>query len=362
MQRFRPLIENLEIFVIRVNAPGGFADNAELRQVRQGCCHWRYAEFQFLARTGNREDRLRSADTGTASLKVRASTTKNGKSAEMRLHPDLVAALRESKGRDVKDEEPVFKRTPRIERFRRDLFKAGIPLKDSLGRKVVFHSLRHTFGTNLARGGVASRVAMALMRHSDRRLTDRIYTDESLLGTASGAYALFLDDLFHGATQYALAYQRAESFAVSQRLFRHWRTRCPQLEPGDEYALVDEYAEMVGLKGWYAWTPDPGTHAVTASPHQEGTSNPELLRRKTTPAVYYCLDALKRYDTMPAEKIRELAFEISMVGRNGLDYASPDQKYNLQSLPDEKFSGLHLMCLMYAGFKRIAPEHDLHMD
>ncbi len=51
-----------------------------------------------------------------------------------------------------------------------------------------------------------------------------------------------------------------------------------------------------------------------------------------------------------------------MVGRNGLDYASPYQKYTLKSLPDEKFSGLHLMCLMYAGFKRIAPDHDLHMD
>jgi hypothetical protein len=58
-----------------------------------------------------------------------------------------------------------------------------IPLQDALGRKAVFHSLRHTFGTNLARGGVASRVAMALMRHSDRRLTDKIYTDENLLGT-----------------------------------------------------------------------------------------------------------------------------------------------------------------------------------
>jgi hypothetical protein len=25
-------------------------------------------------------------------------------------------------------------------------------------------------------------------------------------------------------------------------------------------------------------------------------------------------------------------------------------------------SGLHLMCLMYAGFKRVAPEHEVQMD
>lgn len=62
------------------------------------------------------------------------------------------------------------------------------------------------------------------------------------------------------------------------------------------------------------------------------------------------------------DNVREVAFEIGMVGRNGLDYASPDKKYTLKSLPDEPFSGLHLMCLMFAGFKRIAPEHDLHMD
>jgi hypothetical protein len=39
-----------------------------------------------------------------------------------------------------------------------------------------------------------------------------------------------------------------------------------------------------------------------------------------------------------------------------------DKKYTLKSLPDEMFSGLHLMCLMYAGFKRVTPEHDLQMD
>jgi integrase len=116
-------------------------------------------------------------------VSVRASTTKNGKAADMKLHPELVGALREVKACGVMDDEAVFKRIPRIERFRRDLIKAGIAPTDAQGRKAVFHSLRHTFGTNLARNGVASRVAMALMRHSDRRLTDKVYTDENLLGT-----------------------------------------------------------------------------------------------------------------------------------------------------------------------------------
>lgn len=178
----------------------------------------------------------------------------------------------------------------------------------------------------------------------------------------NGAYARFLDALYHGATCYALPYQRSESFAVSQRLFEHWQARQPQLGPGDEYALVDEFADMVGLRGWYEWRSDPGTHAVTEPPSKEGTTNAELLKLKHPAAVHYLLDALKRYDQMPAEKVREIALEIGRIGRSGLDYASPDSKYTLRSLPGEKFSGLHLMCLMFAGFKRIAPEHDLRMD
>lgn len=178
----------------------------------------------------------------------------------------------------------------------------------------------------------------------------------------NGAYCLFLDDLYHGACNYAANYQRSEAFPISQRLFRHWQNRFPQLGPGDEYALVDEFAGIVGLRGWYEWKADPGTHTITGPPRKEGTTNPELLQKKQSAAVWYLMDALKRYDKLPVEKIREIAYEIGLLGRSGFDYASPDQKYTLKSLPGEQFSGLHLMCLMFAGFKRIAPEHDLHMD
>lgn len=178
----------------------------------------------------------------------------------------------------------------------------------------------------------------------------------------NGAYCLFVDDFYQGATNYAAHYQRSEAFPLSQRLFQHWRARSAQLGPGDEYNLVDEFADMVGLRGWYEWKIDPGAHTVTEPPRKEGTTNPGLLKLKQTPAVYFLLDALKRYEKLPVDTVREIALEIGMVGRNGLDYASPDQKYTLKSLPGEKFSGLNLMCLMYAGFKRIAPEHDLQMD
>ncbi len=91
-------------------------------------------------------------DAVTPFVKVRASTTKNGKPADIRLLSELAVALGELNGKKTHGEELVFKGIPRIERFYRDLKKAGIPRRDGFGRKAVFHSLRHTFGTNLARG------------------------------------------------------------------------------------------------------------------------------------------------------------------------------------------------------------------
>ena len=112
---------------------------------------------------------------------VRASTTKNNKVAPMSLHPEVVAALREFKAENQPG-ELVFKQFPRIERFKRDLKAAAIPYRDALGRYGDFHSLRKTLGTNLAKAGVPRRTAMSVMRHSDGKLTDKIYTDENLLG------------------------------------------------------------------------------------------------------------------------------------------------------------------------------------
>ncbi len=193
-----------------------------------------------------------------------------------------------------------------------------------------------------------------------RKATPRKIFQASL--ALNGAYGLFLDDLFHGASAFAASYGSVGTFALSQRLWNHWQEGAKNLEPGDEYRLVDEFADMVGLRDWYEWCPDPGHHEATAEPLKQGTTNPALLKEKQPAAIFYFLDAFKRFDAMTPEQVRKVAFEIALVGKDGLDYASPDEKYELRALPDQKFSGLHLMCLMYAGFKRVAPEHDVGMD
>ncbi|MGF1634192.1 MAG: tyrosine-type recombinase/integrase [Phycisphaerae bacterium] len=118
-------------------------------------------------------------------VRVRASTTKNGKAATLPLREDVAAALRAR--RDEAGNEaaaPVFGRlVPSMVQFREDLKAAGVDEVDATGRRLVFHSFRHTLATELARAGVSPRVAMEYMRHSDMKLTMRTYTDAERLPT-----------------------------------------------------------------------------------------------------------------------------------------------------------------------------------
>ncbi len=208
---------------------------------------------------------------------------------------------------------------------------------------------------------LASEARAATINPEIRRLTPpRILRATSAF---NGAQALLLDDLSGGATRCWGPYQRLETAELSQKLWRHWQQRQPTLTPGDEYDLVDEFADLVGLREWYVWKPDPGDQKPTAAePVREGTTNPELLRAKHPAAVWFLLDALQRYARLSNEDVRQIALEAALLGREGLDYASPDKNYTLRALPGETFSGLELMCLMHAGFKRLAPGEDTGMN
>jgi hypothetical protein len=51
-----------------------------------------------------------------------------------------------------------------------------------------------------------------------------------------------------------------------------------------------------------------------------------------------------------------------ILGKDGLDYSSPDRHYTLKSIPDVKFTGLQLLCYMYVAFQITDPSIDLGLD
>jgi hypothetical protein len=182
--------------------------------------------------------------------------------------------------------------------------------------------------------------------------------------TLNGTYALFVDDLFAGATSFAKHYQALNTFDSSVELFNRWKQRRASLRPGDEYDLVDTFAEHLGMTDWYTWREDRGLLPAedldlsTA----EGVTNPQLLEQKAPASVMYLVGALQAFDGLSESKVKEIAFEIAMRGREGIDYSDPERKHSLASMPGRELTGLQMLCFMYAGFKRFAPEMDPGID
>jgi integrase len=124
-------------------------------------------------------------DADVPSLSLDGRFTKNGKTADIPLHPELVNDLRGLLSANDDPSAPFLtgKMLPSTWKMKKDLKRAGIEYENDKGR-VDFHSLRHTLATNLAIRNIAPRVAMEILRHSDIRLTMNHYTDASLLPLA----------------------------------------------------------------------------------------------------------------------------------------------------------------------------------
>jgi tetratricopeptide (TPR) repeat protein len=78
-------------------------------------------------------------------------------------------------------------------------------------------------------------------------------------------------------------------------------------------------------------------------------------------AVMYLLGAMQKFGPMSREEVQKIAFEIGIVGQRGLDINDSSQKYSLKSLSGQ-YSGLHMICMMYVGFKIVAPTEDIGFD
>ena len=136
--------------------------------------------------------------------------TKNGEQATLPLRPDLVGALKQWLA-DRPADAPLWpgrwaKSRAAAAMIRRDLAAAKaawvkqapsetekadrerssfLDYRDASGRIADFHSLRHTFITNLVRGKVHPKNAQALARHSTINLTMNAYTHTVLGDLAS---------------------------------------------------------------------------------------------------------------------------------------------------------------------------------
>ena len=160
--------------------------------------------YRLALETGLRSNELRSLkvsaiDLGRMTVSVKAENTKNHKEAILPLRKETAKLLKVFLANKLPKTQ-VFNmphKSSVVKMFRRDLAGARKQwieevkhnpavyeqrnksdfLKDKTeSGKLVFHGLRHTFGSLLAAGNVHPKTAQELMRHSDINLTMSRYT------------------------------------------------------------------------------------------------------------------------------------------------------------------------------------------
>jgi tetratricopeptide (TPR) repeat protein len=67
----------------------------------------------------------------------------------------------------------------------------------------------------------------------------------------------FHDRLFGNTTAFAASYADTDVYPLASRLWECWQAATPSLTPGAEYRLIDEFADILGLRRGYDWTTDP---------------------------------------------------------------------------------------------------------
>jgi hypothetical protein len=69
--------------------------------------------------------------------------------------------------------------------------------------------------------------------------------------------AILHDSLFPSTSRFHLACTETEIYPLAKRVWDCWQAAAPSFGPGDEYRLVDAFADVLGLRGCYEWALDP---------------------------------------------------------------------------------------------------------
>ena len=182
--------------------------------------------------------------------------------------------------------------------------------------------------------------------------TAREYTPKLILRVndmLNTVMALWLRDFTKGVADFTPSYRKLDHLALAGKLYNYFQSRSKNgFQPGDEYDLVDEFADQQKVRDWYQWIVDPNgiDHEPKIKPDAnaeatpKGATNPELLRSRNIASIMHIVAAMEQFEKLPKKQVQQIAFEIGVLGMSGFDYASSAKKYHLNSVPSEKFSGL----------------------
>ena len=160
----------------------------------------RYLIYRLAIETGLRANEIRTLtvsdlDFDTNTVNIKAKNEKARRGASLPLDISLSTLLREFVSNKLPSARVLRVPSLTSAMLQIDLKDAGIEYKNERGY-VDFHALRHTFGTLLALSGTKPQIAQMLMRHSDPRLTQNLYTHLTVADAASARKFPDLSDIY----------------------------------------------------------------------------------------------------------------------------------------------------------------------
>jgi tetratricopeptide (TPR) repeat protein len=189
----------------------------------------------------------------------------------------------------------------------------------------------------------------------------------------------------------------------AQRLWKEYQDYRTDRQPGEEYELVQNWGKDLGMVAYFELkgeatvrneqaagraqterqanlaaepngeqTPEELLAAIERDPLNLEGPEPSDARKEPvsyddSPAgqmavMFYCLDALKYLDGKSRDQVQEVAFEIGMLGRSGIDPDDRTLKFNLASVPGKTFTSLQMLAWMYTSFRELDPSLDTGLD
>lgn len=229
-------------------------------------------------------------------------------------------------------------------------------------------------------------VAQAVQATTDERIVELAPPD---LVSKSKVYGLTLAMSLkehYGVDRIADMKPSKQELAQANAFYEEYIDYRSDREPGEEYELVMHWAEDLGLTPYFRLVPETEHLArqrpvaatdlgadleaqlgrIEADPLDQFADHPERVAEMQTflraqealginsAVLMFMVDALQYFKDKPKQKIKETAFEIALLGTQGIEPAK--QGYKLANVPDKTFSGNHLLAYYYVSWKLAIPE------
>jgi hypothetical protein len=229
---------------------------------------------------------------------------------------------------------------------------------------------------------LAGLVQEAIMATTDKRIVSHSPAD---VLSKSKIYSLTLALLWkelYGVDRVSDFNPTPQEKRMAEGFYEEFKDYRADRQPAEEYEMLQHWADDLKLSAYFTLVKEKD-HArpqqtsaspalqevldrIEADPLDQFSTDPERQREMDiflqakaslgldTAMVMFMVDALQYLKQLATGKVKEIAFEIAMVGTQGIE---PDkQGYRLNNVPGKVFSGKHLLGYYYVSWKLAVPE------